>query len=94
MRVETREYNGKYYYVINDYNEIYPSSLEVDESMIISRIDNFVSALEKHLIMPQIITICRSRYSGYTAKSQWNFIETKLVEKLVETYECDFHNSI
>lgn len=86
-KIEASKINDNYYYKINDYNEIYPSSLKVDEKEIIKRINDFIIILVNKKISPAIISICRSAYSGYTPKEQVNFIHDNLLIKLSEIFE-------
>lgn len=88
-RVEAICQEGKYYYVINDYLEVYPSDLEVDESEIRRRVDELISSLCQNEIRPLLIDICRSRYSGYTPWNQWEFIEHTLWEALSNLYKLE-----
>ncbi|MBX2968288.1 MAG: UPF0489 family protein [Cyclobacteriaceae bacterium] len=85
-RTEVIQRKGKYYYCLNNYQHVYISPLKVSKEEIISRIETLCQMLQHRQIKPQIITICRSRFSGYTPKDQWEFIETKLLERLGGTY--------
>lgn len=62
------------------------SAAKVDQKEILARIDAFVLFLKKNDVSPQIITICRSRHSGYTPLDQWEFIENNLIERLKQIY--------
>ena len=88
-KVDSIEREGRYYFVFNQYDEIYPNKLRQNEEKIRSQIDFFVSFLREKKIIPNIINICRSRYSGYTPLDQWEFIEQNLIEKLNELYSCE-----
>ncbi|NOU18116.1 MAG: hypothetical protein HOO91_11230 [Bacteroidales bacterium] len=92
-RIETLEEKGKYFYVINYYNEIYPNPLKVDNETIIKRINLLIDTLQSKKCNPAIITICRSRYSGFTPVDQWEFIENILIEKLKEIYPITISNT-
>lgn len=85
-RVESEELNGRYFYVINRYPQIYPNPLKTNESQILKNIKLLTSKLQEENIIPQAITICRSRYSGYTPKDQWEFIEKSLLSELKRIY--------
>ena len=93
-KIETLEEDCKYYYVINNYNEIYPNDLKVQEETIIKRITYFTEILKKKKIAPIIIDICRSRHSGYTPSDQWEFIEKNLFKQLKEIYPLEIIDSI
>lgn len=88
-RIEAIQENGKYYYLINYYKNVYPNNLRVEADEIIKRIDLFGEQLKSKEIVPKIIDICRSRKSGYTPKDQWEFIEYKLLEKLRNLYDIE-----
>ena len=88
-KIEAIQKNKKSFYKINDYKEIYPSHLKVDEAEIITRIDKFTNTLINKKIVPLIISICRSSYSGYTAKEQVNFIMDNLLFKLSGVFELN-----
>lgn len=85
-RLETKIQDGKYYYVINKYDEIYESPLKMDEEVINMRLSAFFSQLAAQREKPMLITICRSRYSGFTPEDQWAFIENALLEGLQRLY--------
>ncbi len=84
--------NNKYYYVFNNYEEVYPDKLTVDENTIEERINKFINILIGKKIEPAIINICRSRFSGYTPKEQLNFIESNLLEQLNNIYSIDINH--
>lgn len=89
-RVETMAGSGKYYYVVNSYDEVFAEDTYVDEDTIRQRITLFVSVLRQQNITPQLINICRSRHSGFTPEEQWEFIETELCRQLGELYPLHF----
>lgn len=90
-RIETVKDQGKFYYMINFFEEIYPTKLKVDTAIIEQRIVNFIEGLKANEIEPKMITICRSRYSGYTPDDQWGFIESTLLKYLSECYKLELH---
>lgn len=83
------EDDGKYYYVVNQFTEQYPSTAKVSEEEIERRVSAFIAKLEELKIRPAIIDICRSRHSGYTPADQWEFIERKVLEGLESLYSLD-----
>jgi hypothetical protein len=85
-KIETLEKDNKYFYVVNNYNEIYPTDTKVDEFTIDDRIKKVVSTLRYKNIKPELINICRSRCSGYTPNDQWELIEKSLIDKLNGVY--------
>lgn len=88
-KIEAQVRDGNFYYIINNYNEIYPTELKVGEKIIKERIKNFVSILNDKNVIPVIITICRSKYSGYTPNDQWKFIEDELSKKLSSIFRTE-----
>src|SRR5690606_38127164 len=74
-RVDAVKLENKFFLVLNGFTFRERSPLEVDEETILSRIDKAVNVLVTRKIKPQIITICRSRFSGYTPAGQWQFLE-------------------
>ncbi|SKC83330.1 peptide arginase, FlmR/OhkR family [Ohtaekwangia koreensis] len=85
-RVEARKIGQRYYYYLNSFKEQYDSPLKVSEALIQSRVDDFIQALAVNKIKPLLVTVCRSRYSGYTPVDQWNFIEQSLLRGLHSLY--------
>lgn len=85
-RVDACEENGKYFFVLNGYVYKFKSPIKVEEEEILKRIDAVADVLKSKDIQPQIITICRSRFSGYTPDDQWQFIEEHLLEKIGQLY--------
>lgn len=79
--------NGNFFYIINGYNEKYASEREVKQEVISERIDEFINDLSFKNIKPDIITICRSRFSGFTPEHQWEYIESKLTSELSGLYQ-------
>ena len=80
--IEAVQQGDKCYYVINKFDEKYPTKWKVGNDVVVERIDKFMDCLASKNITPLMIDICRSRFSGYTPKDQWSFIEENLLEKL------------
>lgn len=91
-QVNAIEYNGGFFYVLNSFPEQYPSKREVSEPEIRNRIQYFTECLQKAAIRPQLVTICRSRISGFTPVHQWEFIERELLAALGAVYHLDVHH--
>lgn len=62
---------------------------KVSLDIIDKRITRFISFLRENHLQPNLIDICRSRYSGYTPIEQWQYIETKLIAGLKQLYELE-----
>ena len=90
--VEVVKQEGKYYYTIDNYAESYPSSKKVNEAVILDRVNAFVNHLEESEVCPCLITICRSRHSGFTPVDQCDYIQEKLLERLNDVYVMALHN--
>jgi hypothetical protein len=78
--------NGRFY--IEYFGLPKPDPLPPDE-LIFQRVDKFARWLEKNPPPPRVISICRSRHSGYTPASAWSTIENELLGKLSELYDYD-----
>jgi hypothetical protein len=78
-----------YYYIINHFKDIYPSSREVMEQEIEDRIHIFTESLLRKKIRPELITICNSAHSGFTPSDQVEFIRGKLLNSLHELFELE-----
>ncbi|WP_160713127.1 UPF0489 family protein [Chitinophaga solisilvae] len=86
-RAEAMTANGRYYLVVNYYNTMLPSPRKVTPEKIAARMDEFIALLHHKNIRPALITICRSRYSGYTPEDQWELIEALLLKGLNTLYQ-------
>ena len=76
----------RYFAYFNHREKDVRSAAKVDQKEILARVDAFILFLEENNIFPQIITVCRSRHSGYTPLDQWEFIEYNLIERLKQLY--------
>ncbi|KIO74892.1 hypothetical protein TH53_23700 [Pedobacter lusitanus] len=88
-RVSTLFNDGQYYYVFNQYDELYPSQLLKDEDVIRDRINSFCESLKVKNVRPLMIDICRSKHSGYTHADQCQLIEDLLLEGLHKLFEME-----
>jgi len=97
VRMKAEEIEGNYFLVLNDYKHKYEDSingkLKVSIEMIQSRIDCFANMLRKKNFKPTCITICRSRFSGYTPGEQWEIIEQRLLQALSSIFTCEIQNT-
>jgi hypothetical protein len=81
---------SKYYFIFNQSEELtHRPAAHVSEDTILTRIDAFGRWLQENKIQPQIIEICRDRYSGYVPPDQLEFIETTLMKLLRTIYEME-----
>ena len=80
---------GRYYLLINAFPEDIPSPLKVAPAQILERIEQFIKFLQDNQIRPQLIDLCRSRFSGFTPADQREFIEEHLLAKLSDLYAYD-----
>jgi hypothetical protein len=88
-QIETLASRDSYFYVINNYQEIYAYKENVSFDTILERITTFVSILKEKNIQPLIIDICRSKISGYTPKDQCDFIQKNLISQLQTIYDLN-----
>ncbi|NOU17763.1 MAG: hypothetical protein HOO91_09415 [Bacteroidales bacterium] len=91
-KVDAEIKGEKYFYVLNNYREIYPNEFRVSENEILVRIENFVNNIITKSVKPSIISICRSRYSGYTPDDQWKYIEDTLLQHLNNHFKIEVNN--
>ena len=90
MRAEKRD--GKFFLCFTPPSVSRSKQQEKPEIKILEHIAAFVDFLRKNRIQPQIIDICRSRYSGFTPADQWQFIEEKLLKGLGKLYKLEIIN--
>lgn len=81
-RVRAREEHGRYFLYLKEYDAAAPTPLKVSPELIRSRIARVATWLRAHRVQPAMITIARSRFSGYTPADQWSLIESGLLESL------------
>ena len=88
-RFEAKEADGQFYYEINETDEIYTPKLKTDEGSIAVRVQELIDSLKAKDIQPQLISLCRSKISGYTPEDQCEFIQELLVNGLDSIYDMD-----
>ncbi len=91
-RISVKIENGKYYYVLNDHEEIYSSVSTRSKEDIQKRIRHFVVTLSKLNIIPSLITVTRSVKSGYTSEELVDFIQKELISNLEKIYSLELSN--
>jgi hypothetical protein len=91
-RVEAVRYGDGYYYLFNKSSFSYESTRRLDAEAIQELINELVSGLRHNSIRPELITICRSRFSGFTPEDQWEMIESQLISGLSTLYDLDLHS--
>ena len=87
--VRVQQENGRYYLLVNTFPEVITSTLKVSPARIRKRVETLVRFLKVNHIRPLLIDVCRSRFSGFTAEDQWEFIQRELLEKLNDLYDYD-----
>lgn len=87
--ITAEKQQNHYFFLINDFKENYQYAQKVNEQKVLDRIDSFINELVDRNVKPGIITLCRSRLSGYTPSDQWNLIENKLLDKLALIYPLE-----
>lgn len=88
-RIDIVEENGRYFVSLKEYVEDAVCPLKVPESGILARIEALKGLLRTQFAPPKMITIARSRISGYTPADQWEFIEAELLAALRTLYTLD-----
>jgi len=86
-RFEVLKSGSRYFLLVNNFRFKESSPIQVDNKKILNRMESLVSELKEKKVVPQVITICRSRYSGYTPNEQWKFIEVNLLKRLNGIYK-------
>jgi hypothetical protein len=74
------------HYLVSREASVTASPCRLTESQIEQRIDQFVTCLAALRLTPSLVTICRSRISGFTPADQWEFIEQQLLDRLQQLY--------
>ena len=91
MNITSVERQGRYYLVFYD-SPAPEVSLEGQLKMIETRMADFMSSLRKSSVRPVLISVCRSRYSGYTPARVVSYIEEYLLRELAKLYSFDCVN--
>jgi hypothetical protein len=87
--VKAHREDGRYYLLVKAFPEAIDSRLEATPAQIRQRIEQLVKFLRDNHIRPQLIDLCHSRFSGFTAADQWEFIEQELLAQLNDLYDCE-----
>lgn len=83
---------GKYYFYFNCApGETGPRPPLISREEVAARMEALLQFLKASATVPLFIMICRSRYSGYTPRDQWQFIEDRLLSMLGELYSLEIH---
>lgn len=85
-KIDIKKEYGKYYYIINDHKEVYIDARIPSKEKILEEIKMFVHNLLSLNANFQLISITRSRYSGYTPKDISVFIEEELLKELSKNF--------
>lgn len=76
------EEDGRFLLTFNDYGYEEWARLRVDEAEIARRVDRACELLSRAPLNIRLVTISRSRLSGYTPADQWEFIEERVIAGL------------
>lgn len=88
-RVDAYQDGDRFFYSFNRIADPRESPLKVKSEIIMQRIEYAISYLQAKVPYPLLITICRSRLSGYTPSDQWEFIEQQLLKSLNNIYTVE-----
>jgi hypothetical protein len=83
--IQAQERDGAYYYQFQ--KKSFVKTPEFDQAEIARHMDQLISWLQRQNIRPALITICRSRFSGFTPSEHWQWMEERLLEKLNEQFK-------
>lgn len=86
LQVEQKD--GKLYAFIEPYSQGFENR-EISVRVIDDRIDIFVEFLRRNKVRPKLISLCRSKHSGYTPTEWASVIERSFLEKLSSLYRMD-----
>jgi hypothetical protein len=95
LRYMLEESEGRYYLHFNPKSDIFDNYQEkISQENTLASIQAFIAYLKTNAITPALITLCRSRYSGYTPEAAWQYIEDQLVQGLSELFAMEVHNGL
>ncbi|MGH6916762.1 MAG: hypothetical protein ACREJ0_03560, partial [Geminicoccaceae bacterium] len=77
---------GRFFFQLRSYEETYRCGLKVTELTIKARLVALEWYLRTQHVTPVLITVARSRLSGYTPEDQWATIERGLLAMLAQIY--------
>ncbi|MFV0414193.1 MAG: UPF0489 family protein [Oscillospiraceae bacterium] len=77
------EAGGRHYLEYKEHDVVPPPA---DEAHIARRVERLCAWLAGNNIRPVYISLCRSRFSGYTPAGRWRFVESTLLEGLGGLY--------
>lgn len=94
LRLQGKDYieeeNGRYF--LKKWKSSVPEiefRWKLSEDQIRQRMDTFIHFLSEASVQPGMITICRSKISGFTPEDQVEFIENVLLTRIHELYPLD-----
>ena len=88
-RIETKEENGKYYYVLNDHEEIYSFNGDIPDNILVKQVRTLISKLKSYRFIPKLITVSKSVKSGYLTEKKAVVILDELLVGLKSIYNID-----
>jgi len=84
--VRAAERGGRYFLVFNDLDHRVPYGLEVPDETIRLRVEMLRRFLARSRLVPALVTVCRSRHSGFTPRDRWELIEREVLSALQAVY--------
>jgi hypothetical protein len=85
VRAEKR--GSSYYLHIYKYAKPLPSPRRTPACDIEKNLRKLMECLSRKKIVPELITLCRSRFSNYTPQDQWEYIESSVLTELEKMYD-------
>jgi len=86
-QVRSERRGASYYLRVNDFTRPIPSPRRCDAPSIAKNAAGLACCLARKRIVPELVTVCRSRHSNYTPRDQWEYIEETLVRELSRVYD-------
>ena len=77
---------GRHYFVLRGYRERERCALRTTDLMVKARLAALEWYLTSQSVAPRMITVARSRLTGYTPEDQWQMIEQGLLALLGRMY--------
>ncbi len=86
-RARVEKNNGGCFLILTPEDMVHRAGIRaVEKDAATKSIEAFGTWLNRNRIDPDIISICRSRISGFTPKGQWEFLEQTLIRLLESIY--------
>ena len=78
--------DGRHFFVLRDFRERERCSRKATPLMVKARLATLEWYLREHGVVPGMVTVARSRLTGYTPEEQWQAIEAGVLAMLARLY--------